>query len=109
MPGGDKTGPMGRGPMTGRAAGFCTGKQIPGYANPGYGQGIGRGRGQGFGRRSWGRGRGFWWRNDYTEPYSETIYPKPNKEEEKTYLEETLKGLEKEIKDIRDRIKELSE
>ena len=48
MPGGDGTGPMGMGPMTGRAAGYCAGYAMPGYANP-----IG-GRGRGF----WGCGRG---------------------------------------------------
>lgn len=34
MPWGDRTGPMGLGPMTGRAAGFCAGYTVPGYANP---------------------------------------------------------------------------
>jgi len=34
MPWGDGTGPMGRGPMTGRGAGFCAGYNVPGYANP---------------------------------------------------------------------------
>ncbi|MCP4634568.1 MAG: DUF5320 domain-containing protein, partial [candidate division Zixibacteria bacterium] len=66
MPGGDKTGPLGAGPRTGRAAGYCTGYGMPGYANPmpgygrGFGGGYGRGYGQGFGRgfrggRGWGR------------------------------------------------------
>jgi hypothetical protein len=56
MPGGDRTGPMGAGPMTGRAAGFCAGYAMPGHMNPtgGRGQGFwGRGCGGG-----WGRGRG---------------------------------------------------
>jgi hypothetical protein len=34
MPWGDGTGPSGYGPMTGRAAGFCSGYQMPGYKNP---------------------------------------------------------------------------
>ena len=56
MPGGDRTGPMGMGPMTGRAAGYCAGYATPGYVNPGGGGGFfGRGRGGG------GRGR----RNQY--------------------------------------------
>jgi len=64
MPGGDRTGPMGMGPMTGRGAGFCAGFGAPGYANPvfGYGRGVGRGMGRG---RRFGRGRGLgrgWWR-----------------------------------------------
>jgi hypothetical protein len=57
MPGGDGTGPGGLGPMTGRAAGFCAGYPVPGYANPVGGRGyFGWGRGGG-----WGRGRGFGW------------------------------------------------
>ena len=53
MPGGDRTGPLGMGPMTGRAAGYCAGFAAPGFMNaPG---------GRGFGPRGGGRGRG--WRN----------------------------------------------
>jgi hypothetical protein len=60
MPGGDRTGPMGMGPMTGRAAGFCAGYNAPGYANPIPGRGFGRG----FWGRGWGgggRGRRHWY------------------------------------------------
>lgn len=32
MPRGDGTGPMGMGPMTGRAAGYCVGNNVPGFA-----------------------------------------------------------------------------
>jgi hypothetical protein len=31
MPRGDGTGPGGMGPMTGRAAGYCAGYNVPGY------------------------------------------------------------------------------
>jgi len=31
MPRGDKTGPEGKGPKTGRRAGFCAGSDEPGY------------------------------------------------------------------------------
>jgi len=34
MPRGDGTGPMGFGPMTGRAAGYCAGYPVPGFMNP---------------------------------------------------------------------------
>jgi hypothetical protein len=59
MPRGDRTGPWGAGPMTGRAAGYCAGYTVPGYVNQpyGYGRGMRRGRGGGFGR-GWGRGFG---------------------------------------------------
>jgi len=50
MPRGDGTGPRGMGPMTGRAAGYCGGSGVPGYANAGPRRG-------GF----WGGGWG--WRN----------------------------------------------
>ncbi len=65
MPRGDKTGPAGQGPMTGRELGYCAGYNQPGYATTcpkkgfGNGRGFGAGRGfrqcngQGFGRRLW--------------------------------------------------------
>ncbi len=59
MPGGDRTGPMGYGPMTGRGAGLCAGYNVPGFANAlpgrgGFGRGWGMGRGGGgWGRRNW--------------------------------------------------------
>jgi hypothetical protein len=55
MPRGDRTGPAGIGPMTGRAAGRCGGADAPGYASSGFG----RGHRRGFGRGGGGRGRGF--------------------------------------------------
>ena len=54
MPFGDRTGPAGQGPRTGRGAGFCGGFGVPGSMNRGASQGLfSRGRG--------GAGRG--WRN----------------------------------------------
>lgn len=53
MPGGDRAGPMGMGPMTGRGAGFCAGFGVPGFANRGARRGFfGRGRGGGRGWRN---------------------------------------------------------
>ena len=111
MPGGDKTGPLGLGPRTGRTLGFCSGYSHPGYAFPGFGRGFGRGRGHGLGRGYWGRGR-FWRGYNYPDLYyppTQGISPQPNKEEEKAYLEEMVKGLEEELKDLRRRLKELTE
>ncbi|NQS89899.1 DUF5320 domain-containing protein [Patescibacteria group bacterium] len=51
MPRGNGTGPMGMGPMTGRAAGYCAGFPTAGFMNPMGGRlglGLGRGRGRGF-------------------------------------------------------------
>jgi hypothetical protein len=105
MPGGDRTGPAGLGPMTGRSQGYCAGYPEPGYTNPRYGRGFGRGLGRGFSRGYWGRGRGFWRKGYYPELY----YPRePTKEEEKTYLEKMVKDLEEEIKTIKERIQAIT-
>jgi len=55
MPFGDRTGPLGQGPRTGRGAGYCSGFAVPGSMNQGGGSGsFGRGRGGGGrGRRNW--------------------------------------------------------
>lgn len=49
MPRGDRTGPVGAGPATGRGLGFCTGFKTPGYLNSSSGGifGVGRGRRRG--------------------------------------------------------------
>ena len=60
MPGFDGTGPMGAGPMTGGARGYCEGYGPT--AQPFYGRGPGLGRGYGYGRgygSGFGRGRGY--------------------------------------------------
>ncbi len=60
MPGLDKTGPNGAGPMTGRRMGTCVENANAGQPNvpqAGFGRGLGRGGG--------GRGRGRGFRNVY--------------------------------------------
>ncbi len=59
MPKGDKTGPEGKGPKTGRGLGYCNGNDKPGYESDQPRQGMARGprNGQGNGPRT-GRGRG---------------------------------------------------
>jgi len=109
MPRGDRTGPWGAGPMTGRAAGYCTGYSVPGFMNPigGYGRGWGRGRGRGFGR-GWGRGFG---RGVYVYPppaAGQPIYPQAyppvaqpqSPEQEIAALENYQKNLEAEKADL---------
>lgn len=71
MPGGDRTGPGGMGPMTGRAAGYCAGYPEPGYAGFAFGGGFGPGRGGGRGRRNWFYATGLtgWQRSTYGYPH----------------------------------------
>jgi hypothetical protein len=84
MPRGDRTGPMGMGPMTGRAAGYCAGYGVPGYAVPAPGRGFGLGWGGGWGRGrhwrpwhyatglpSWARFGRAWEYGPYAEPVTE--------------------------------------
>lgn len=56
MPYGDRTGPSGAGPRTGRGLGYCGGSDRPGYVS-GPGGGF-WGRGGGRGHRNWYYGTG---------------------------------------------------
>ncbi|RKX69651.1 hypothetical protein DRP43_04155 [candidate division TA06 bacterium] len=117
MPYGDRTGPEGFGPRTGRGMGYCSGYNQPGYASGGYGRGRGFGRGGGFGRgfgRWFGRSVGRWF--GAREPgfnYPSYDYPEQSRnpvtaEDEKTYLENEMNMLKKEMDAIDKRLKELS-
>jgi hypothetical protein len=105
MPRGDRTGPWGAGPMTGRGAGYCAGYSVPGYMNPvgGYGRGWGRGRGRGFGR-GWGRGRFVYPQPIPVQPVYQTPYQpiaQPQEpEQEIAALENYQKSLEAEKSDL---------
>ena len=106
MPRGDGSGPMGAGPMTGRAAGYCAGYATPGFANP-----VGGGMGLGRGVRGGGRG-GFGFRNRFyaTGIPGRAVAAPPalTPEQEQTYLDNEIKALEDELKSARERSEELS-
>ncbi|MGC9455068.1 MAG: DUF5320 domain-containing protein [Phycisphaerae bacterium] len=120
MPGGDRTGPAGMGPMSGRAAGFCAGYGVPGYANPVGGRGWGRGfgRGGGFGRRNWYYATGLtgWQRAAMGTPawgappaaaYPPAAYPAAGPEDEAEALKAQAQNLQEALEDIRKRLNEL--
>jgi hypothetical protein len=93
MPRGDRMGPMGVGPRTGRGTGFCNGYNNPGFTNQGFGRGFFKsGSGSGFGK---GRGRMFW--SNLQNPVQQH-----SKDQEKQILENELKQLETEENEIRD-------
>ena len=58
MPRGNRTGPEGEGPLTGRGAGYCAGYLTPGYANATPGRRAGGRRADRWGPGARGRGRG---------------------------------------------------
>jgi Family of unknown function (DUF5320) len=108
MPGFDRTGPMGLGPMSGGRRGMCN------PANAGYGRGFagtfGFGRGMGLGhgfRGGFGRGMGrafgwgFWNQPSYYPAYEQ------NPEEELQMLKSEANSLKKSLEMINRRIAEL--
>ncbi len=111
MPFGDRTGPRGRGPRTGRGLGYCSGFETPGYTK-GMARGGGRGFGRGFGpgRRFAGgyrsvnpNSRGYW------GPYGPTARSqKEARESEKEYLANEIEALEEELQAMKQRMKELN-
>jgi len=122
MPFGDGTGPRGEGPRTGRGAGYCSGYNQPGYANPFPRGGFGRGFGRGFGP---GRGPGF--RRNYGYRYYRTGYPTWNRgqnnigsiaqseqnefdrEPEVQSLRDEQRVIEEEITDLKDRLDQIKQ
>lgn len=122
MPAGDGTGPLGMGPRSGRAAGYCAGFGRPGYANalPGRGFGMGFGRGRGAWGGGFGGGRG--WRHMFyatglpgwarfggfaaPKGYSGP-YPKPDPEMEKQALKSQADDLQSELDAIKKRLAEI--
>lgn len=58
MPGGNRKGPLGDGPQTGRGLGYCAGYDEPGYIDTQTALGLGRGFRWGGRGRGAGRGRG---------------------------------------------------
>jgi hypothetical protein len=109
MPRGDRTGPMGIGPRSGRSAGYCAGYPVPGYLNQAGGR-----LGMGF---AWGHGRGYAWRRSFV-PYGAMPYhPYPyeslpygqaiSREEENEMLLHQAKILQEQLDLITKRIEEL--
>lgn len=98
MPGGDGTGPWGRGPRSGWGLGYCGDTYGPMYSGP-CGRGFGRGR--------------RWYYEDVPvrtplrpgvdRPYSR----EPSPEEEKGHLQMILEDMEAELLNIKERIAEL--
>ena len=115
MPGGDRTGPLGQGPITGRGAGYCRGYGMAGSANLGRSGGWGAGRGAGFGRGGYGRG----WRNRFLATGvpgwawnrggvgATQSFRDPSRGQERRYLEEQAEALKSELAEIDRRLAEL--
>jgi len=105
MPFGNRKGPSGLGPMTGRAAGYCSGNPAPGYTNATARRFLRRGaprRGRGFGFR-------FRWRAGPTEADGQSgpLSPTAQREEPLDALKAQAGHLREALDDIQRRIDNL--
>jgi hypothetical protein len=91
MPGGDRTGPWGLGPMSGRGGGYCLSRAAGGRPGYGYGLPYGYGRGRGCAGPGWGRWPGA------AMPVKERLQ---SLKDEERWLEEQLKSLRDEVKEM---------
>jgi hypothetical protein len=104
MPRGDRTGPQGEGPMTGRQLGYGAG-----YDSPGYTKGSGMGMGRGFfgrGRAFFGQGRGFrnfWNRNDVPSTVESVT-----KVDDLNSLRSEVEGLKNSLSSVLDKLNALT-
>ncbi|MDA3816773.1 MAG: DUF5320 domain-containing protein [Prolixibacteraceae bacterium] len=99
---GDKTGPMGQGPMTGKSLGYCAG-----YDSPGFTRGFGGGRGQGRGFGGGGRGRGMAYGRGFGFNAGYTNAPQANSNDEVLNLKAQAESLKKAQEEIERRLKDL--
>lgn len=108
MPGGDRTGPMGMGPMTGRGMGFCAGNAAPGFTTWG-GRGMG-GRGRGWRRQFYATGLTGWQRQAAGWPVSGGVVPAPvsvDPQAELQALEQQAQALTQALESLRGRMEQL--
>ena len=112
MPGLDGTGPLGEGPMTGGARGYCNPYGMP--LRYGYGRGFGWGRGMGFRRGLWpGYGPGPFWRRGFYPGWGgwyPPAYGRPyamDPSEEIGVLRDEADALQRDLEEINRRIEEL--
>jgi hypothetical protein len=101
--------------MSGRAAGFCAGFQMPGFMNPvggrggfGMGRGGGRGRGGGFGWRNqfYATGLPGWARSGYGYPFPAAA---PNTEQELAGLKQQAEYIQNTLSSVNSRIQQLED
>ncbi|MEN8153450.1 MAG: DUF5320 domain-containing protein [Acidobacteriota bacterium] len=101
MPYGDRRGPDGYGPRSGRGLGYCNDFDSPGYTKGSSGRGFGRRNGNNFGgggRRMSGRGFSGAW----GQPYE---YNQPA--DEKSFLDTEIKVMEKNLESMKKRLEEI--
>ncbi|MBN1179760.1 MAG: DUF5320 domain-containing protein [Anaerolineae bacterium] len=111
MPRGDRTGPMGMGPMTGRRAGYCAGYDAPGYAAAPFGRGFGGGWQRGWRHQYYATGMPGWARAGYGPAWGAPAYAyaAPPKDQEIEFLKVQAERLQQEMDAINQRIATLTD
>lgn len=119
MPRGDRTGPAGAGPTTGRMAGHCAGFPRPGFANPAYrgGGGFGGG-GRGYRHMYYATSLPGWarfgspprwgWGDPVNVPEDAPLQPL-SPEQKREYLENQARALKEHLKELEEEIDRLKE
>jgi len=102
MPGFDRTGPRGLGPMTGGGRGFCN-PYMGGMRAPFMGRGFGRGFGMGRGMGRWWMGRMFFPAGTGMPPFGSPM----TQEQEREFLRSQAQALKEELNRIDNRVSEL--
>ena len=102
MPRGDRTGPSGEGPKTGRGMGYCTGNKHPGFMtmHPDWSAGFGRRFRGGYGFRG-----GFGFRHGYGNYYPGNMAGIS----EKTLIENEIRILKDQLSVLEDRLSKTDE
>jgi len=110
MPHGDRRGPKGNGPKTGRGLGFCYGNETAGYITMEQdGRGVGYGRGRGFGNQHRYGGHGFGgYRSDNYRmgSYSQSDFVGVS---EKTLIENEINILKDQLTALEERLNNIKE
>jgi hypothetical protein len=115
MPGFDRTGPAGMGPMTGWGRGLCgsRGNYGGGQRFWGFGPGSGRGWGRGWRHRYWETGMPGWGRmyppprGGYYGPWEPGYGPSYSRKDELAMLKEEAAWLKEELTAVEERLSEL--
>jgi len=114
MPYGDRTGPQGLGPRTGRGMGFCSGFPYLGFMNPAFGKGYFCWGGRGRGWRNWYYATGLpgWMRSGMGYPaFGMVPYPfspELSEKEEMEILKRQAEILKNQLKEIEEQINVLA-
>ena len=97
MPGGNRTGPLGQGPKTGRGLGFCSGNDQPGFENSNDNFAFGYGTGW---RNRWGGGNQHRSRHAFRR-FSENVSDVTLLENEARILKKQLLSIEKQLSELK--------